>query len=505
MILLSLRFPAGRVHATPPGSHANEGRVEWPPSPWRIARALVATYFKMESPPPYEDARSAILALASNAPRYRLPRASEGHTRHYMPNAKSTTKVIDAFVSTSTGCAQDGGVSGALILGWSVDLTTHERVALQSILESLTYLGRAESWVIANLCQEPPDRWDMVPDEGCGEDLYLPALLQESHWAAWKSAFLADFPGKRRPNLGATNWDALVVETRQLQKEGWSSPPGQRLIHYRMPDGATTPLPSPRPSPPGGRPTLAWFRLGGPVLPKDTYATWIAERVRVSLMALTTGVNGRPSPTFSGHTEDGGAASGHGHAWFLPADEDGDGFLDHIGVWAPAGLGQRECDALGRLVRLWGDAHDLAVWLLGIDHPGNGFGPTWAEAHTVWRSATPFVCDRHPKRRNGGIKDGVEDQIRNAWVRHWAHRRHWPGSEHLPEKAPEVEVVLLPPAGQIACRWRQFRLDRPRRGPFGATSGRHHVELRFSAPIQGPLALGAGAHFGLGRFDPLHV
>ena len=43
MIALSVRFIAGRYHATPWGHHVNEGLIEWPPSPWRILRALLAS------------------------------------------------------------------------------------------------------------------------------------------------------------------------------------------------------------------------------------------------------------------------------------------------------------------------------------------------------------------------------------------------------------------------------------------------------------------------------
>ena len=44
MITLSLRFLAGRFHATPWGHHVNEGCAEWPPSPWRLLRSLVAAW-----------------------------------------------------------------------------------------------------------------------------------------------------------------------------------------------------------------------------------------------------------------------------------------------------------------------------------------------------------------------------------------------------------------------------------------------------------------------------
>ena len=43
-VIIKLTFPAGRYHATPWGRHVNEGVPEWPPSPWRLLRALVAVW-----------------------------------------------------------------------------------------------------------------------------------------------------------------------------------------------------------------------------------------------------------------------------------------------------------------------------------------------------------------------------------------------------------------------------------------------------------------------------
>ena len=45
MPTVSIRFPGGHYHATPWGSSPNEGLVEWPPSPWRLLRALLACGF----------------------------------------------------------------------------------------------------------------------------------------------------------------------------------------------------------------------------------------------------------------------------------------------------------------------------------------------------------------------------------------------------------------------------------------------------------------------------
>ena len=80
MTVLELRFPAGRYHATPWGRHVNEGAVEWPPTPWRIVRALIATWYLKAREIPTATLRSLVSAL-SQPPTFRLPPASTSHTR----------------------------------------------------------------------------------------------------------------------------------------------------------------------------------------------------------------------------------------------------------------------------------------------------------------------------------------------------------------------------------------------------------------------------------------
>src|SRR4051812_35490199 len=105
MTVLAYRFLAGRYHATPWGAHVNEGLVEWPPSPFRVLRALVATGFSRLGWTRIEGAaRELFDLLASAPPSYSLPDGSASHTRHYMPSFKgNTTKVIDAFLRFPEG------------------------------------------------------------------------------------------------------------------------------------------------------------------------------------------------------------------------------------------------------------------------------------------------------------------------------------------------------------------------------------------------------------------
>ena len=149
MTVLELRFPAGRYHATPWGRHVNEGAVEWPPSPWRILRALIATwYLKARS----EIAEATVHALAdalSEPPVFRLPRATTAHTRHYMPynegKTEKTTKIFDTFVQLPEGAS--------VLVAWEVVLPLEQVIALQTLAGRLGYFGRAESVVEARLLE----------------------------------------------------------------------------------------------------------------------------------------------------------------------------------------------------------------------------------------------------------------------------------------------------------------------------------------------------------------
>lgn len=499
MIAISFRFPAGRYHATPWGSHVNEGRVEWPPSPWRIARALVSVWHKLAEPPDEAAMRRVVVALASTPPRYRLPRASTAHTRHYMPIPGNTTKVLDAFVSTARRGAVDGGDEGALVVGWDLDLTADEHAALMKLLDGLGYLGRAEAWVEAALT-EPPPGWDMLPDgAAAGDDVFLWTVMSAPQWAGWREGFLAGVTSKKKPALPATVFDVLVQDTAALQKAGWSTPPGTCPVRYAVPRDAVRVSPVWTDAPPT-RADVAWLRISGPVMPPVAYTTWIAERVRVSAMSLSRDDDGAPSPVFSGHEATGAPASGQQHAWFLPYDQDDDGLIDHVAVWAPAGLGPREREALARLTGLWGDdGHTLDAVLLAFtcaaDHP-----PLQGTA-TVWRSATPFICPRHAKKRATGWKDSVVEQAQRAWRQLWEHRQAWPGATG-PAEAPGLTVEVVSREGPALRAWNQTRIDRPRRGVFGVVPRRFDLRLTFDQPVSGPLCLGAGAHFGLGRFIP---
>ncbi|HAA54645.1 MAG TPA: type I-U CRISPR-associated protein Cas5/Cas6, partial [Myxococcales bacterium] len=106
MFAIKFRFLTGRYHATPWDRQVNEGAIEWPPSPWRIYRALLACWHLKGGDIEEAQMRALIEQLVSVQPHYHIPDGVVAHTRHYMPlgaldgktSQDKTTKILDAFL-----------------------------------------------------------------------------------------------------------------------------------------------------------------------------------------------------------------------------------------------------------------------------------------------------------------------------------------------------------------------------------------------------------------------
>jgi len=176
-VILKLTFPAGRYHATPWGRHVNEGVPEWPPSPWRLLRALVATW-RRKCPDLSEADVRRVLDKLIRPPHFHLPSARVAHTRHYMPWEKKgpadRTMVYDTFVVVSR--------RNPLLISWpDALLSLDDQSTLKRLAECLTTLGRAEGWVQSELIDSVAAEWNCVPGAEAGSEqelvpVFCPAL-----------------------------------------------------------------------------------------------------------------------------------------------------------------------------------------------------------------------------------------------------------------------------------------------------------------------------------------
>lgn len=141
MLALAFTFPSGRYHATPWDRHVNEGAVVWPPEPWRVLRALIATWHhKIKPLDRHEEStlRGLIEALSQSLPEYELPPASHSHTRHYMPQREpgKTSLVFDAFAAISR--------KEPLVMAWpELDLPQEQLALLDDLLAVMGFVPEA--------------------------------------------------------------------------------------------------------------------------------------------------------------------------------------------------------------------------------------------------------------------------------------------------------------------------------------------------------------------------
>ena len=560
MIAIAFRFLTGRYHATPWGRHVNEGAVEWPPSPWRILRALVATWKRTLPEVPHGQVEPILHTLADKPPEFRLPPASTGHTRHYMPLGKTTGKepdkltlVFDPFVAIASEPGLAEGTShqpAALIAFWpGASLDNTQRSTLARILKNLNSLGRSESWCEATLLGD-----DVSPTEmpGFGGDVISkplgnrsPSIDQETIrllCADPESAFkispeASKELGKRkkvRPNQQPPVahdpvWDwNLCRETLTLRKQRWSDPPGSRWEQYARPRDCfkIRPKPKRQAKTKTAQPVqIVRYVLDSSVLPLATQTLPVAEAARRALMGAYkrvaeqypnddtdpgTAADRTKSQILSGKDRGGTPLEGHRHAYYLPTDEDGDGRLDHLTVYAKDGFGKEEIAAFYRLNLLKpgfdeGDDHPLRVLLIGMG-PACEYKPYPVKKSKVWVSATPYIATRYAKTRGRDRIDLYSLQARTEFIVTDLRSQIQAvlnNSDQVP-KVKGIQPIQEGGAFKVADRWRpiQFKRSRAKSGDDGNRRLVGAFRIEFEDCVRGPIALGWSNHFGMGLFLP---
>ena len=536
MIGLSIRFPAGRFHATPWGRHVNEAVPEWPPSPWRLLRALVATWKRKlnEDPLCMPEVVESLLRKLSSPPEFFLPPATVGHTRHYMPwykkGPQDRTMVFDAFVALEK--------SVEMVALWpDVFLEEGERVVLSRIVDCLGFLGRAESWSESRVLS------DAEASDAAGRMNCYPAGRREAFAAMETVSLLCADPmeafeneytpkishseGRGKAKLTAEtplydpDWH-LSMETLELHEQRWSDPPGSQWVHYlRSKDCFAVEFRRRSPLRERERPKVARFAFDSPVLPLVEETLKVAELARRTAMGCfrraeeerfcTTLSGGDPltrSEVFSGKNELGEPLSEHVHAFYLPTDEDGDGRLDHLTIIAEMGFGASEVRALDRMRSLKREQGEpIHLLLLGVSQRGRDVSPRVLGPSRCWVSATPFIATRYPKSR-GQKRDrpellGLDNQ--RAFARQVLLEELARWRERCPEIPEPLSVEPLNAdhrCGAHRLRPIQFKRFRQKRSDDGGRRAAGAFRIVFPEEVQGPVCLGHSAHFGMGLFVP---
>ncbi|MFD0692338.1 type I-G CRISPR-associated protein Csb2 [Actinomadura fibrosa] len=466
---LAFHFPWKRYHATPWGHYVNEGKVELPPSPWRILRALYSVW-KLRAPDLDADTVHGLLHQLAVPPDYTLPPYRLSHTRHYLPDTQhrtgtpSTDLALDAFAIL--------GGDATIGVHWPIDLPDHQHQALHRLAASLPYLGRADSLCEATLHTDNPH--PTTPKT-------VPLLDGHAPHGMLNTQVLA-------PDL-PLNLDALTAETTDTRRAKLLYPPGSRLLNYAVPAPE-------QPAPPHQRRTrtrttatsltTVRFSLHGTPQPRATDTIAVTDALRAATLKA---LGPTPGPSnLVGKDTHGQPLKGHQHAHYLGLTDNDT--LTGLAIWAPGGLTDQELHALhnlaGRSISVPQGVrgpHNLQIRVNAYGEP-DILPPQLTTPSTNWATSTPFVPNRWRPRSTT-----PDDHLTQEINRELAHRGI----------TTTVKITELP-----SKHWVTYRRHRPtqhqRTNRASTTRSPHGLHLQFTQPIPGPLCLGELSHFGLGHF-----
>ncbi len=506
-IVIEVDLLAGRYHAHVWGeAQFAMGAPEWPPSPWRLLRALASAWFTARPAPSTEGERDALLESLGrcSAPEMWLPKTAFREVRYYQPLEQKRALHHDFFAVPA---------GGRFHFVFDAQQSTGQRRLLETLLGRLRYFGRAESRAALRIRddltapgpgffrvtkRERADgttRWTprrvLCPSadrDFRASDLWASRQPVASGKKAKKPRAMAEPPG-----MPVHLVDVLLSERKPL-------PDGARWIEYALPDRSLVDeLPRVRPAQPPSVESHVEVREIGlrlcrriPIPLAEAVAIAHAYRA-AAVRSFEAATGGAHSHTLTGREEDGSIARGHRHLYYLPQPEPGRLELTALLIRVPAGasLRQEELDALMNVERI----------VLGTDerYPITVV-PEYANGNTLvparrWRSVTPFLPP-HQHRRGRAVTlpelqlaSCLEASCGVAPI--GASLARGPGGAGVRTPVSAHDYAPNPSGARRAPSWKLTqRLA-------------HWFTVDFDRSVVLAVPIGADAHFGLGQFGPI--
>jgi CRISPR-associated protein Csb2 len=444
MFALEVEYLLGRAFAAEFG---RQDRPEWPPEPGRLFAALAAAYF--ENGATATERRALEWLEQQPAPRIRA-------------GEPGVATVPDVFVPTNYKGdgppalrgkqprqfpAQGPSEATAYFIWPDAEVSTDVVRALDELASRVACLGRACSLVRMRVCDSNPEANYEPHPKG---DLVI-RVASRGRLGELEMLFQSD----RRPSAGA---QALYRRVGASAEETADSEFLQMAV---------------------------FEKVAGPGLPIEGALTLTAA-VRDALMSNAGNAGDIPALL---HGHDGETHCAIAALPFV-GRQHADGRLMGFAVVFPRNCGAQEkrkvlaaCHGLGeRGVHIPGIG-DWQVLATNADTTKQTLRPaTWTQPSRVWRTTTPIVLDRFPKKKGPTVEDILRTGCRRIGL---------PDPTAI-EHGPYSEVEGVPPVP--AFRLRRDSDERPRWAV--------HATLKFAVSVRGPVLVGAGRYFGLGLMRP---
>ena len=415
-VILQQNFTLGRFHANPWKAFPFDDPFgEWPPSPWRLIRALIARSHQFAREEPSigaSDLAALVRAFCTSSIRWHLP-AQSWHgpgLRQYQPaefsrvpkSAKEPGRMAHGTTKNLDNCWLTPGPDDSVYWFLDGEYWTDAAIRLlDACLARLTYFGRAESITLVRRSNDEVQH----PDPNC-------CATQQRNARSVPVLF---------PTIDATLAD-IERNTDDTEIADSTVPPGAvwrfaerpaRMPLREVPKRLTRRLPEK---------CFVQFAIGSRVSPAIDSAAILTNRFRGRAIKILSGGSWSRASTaekkaivlFTGKDANSEPVQGHRHAFFALWFDPGTGKAARILVWRRTPFSHNEqralLEAAQRPLSLGYNARGKDPWrvhLVPLDDtvsPPLGFDPI--RQFALWETMTPFVPPQHIYNRHGKEKPG---------------------------------------------------------------------------------------------------
>lgn len=499
--IIEVKLTAGRYHAHPWGvSQYGIGEPEWPPSPWRLLRALAAAWFNFQQPTDDPQKRDRLLEALGRAGRTRIivPRAAFGELRFFQPVLKDSE--INKRVDHRDLFAVVQGERFWFV--FDTTLIDEQKSLLDRLLSRIRYFGRSESRAVLRRVDEVPASTDECPlfdsvplrseahSYSANPIITRPVLCPGAQTNGSLDFVASDL--WRILDRNQNSSDDLPRHLTDLCIDAYRPlPNGCEWVDYALPARAIVhELPHrqrtiQRASDVAVREIR--FRLSRRTPIPVEHTVRVARAFRdEAVRHFNRLAPGQHSVALTGCLESGSPQRGHDHLYYLPQPSARTGSIEFLSVYVTSGhLNTAEFNALLSVERLRLRPNDPYPITIVAEAVSNNMGRTMASSR-CWRSSTPLV-----------IPERVQRDLSNAPLHDWIARI--------------LVGTGLPTTLTIAGKPRQVMVavhlyvtdDSGTKKPQFSRRWGYELELDFSQNVTlTQPALGKDAHFGLGQFEP---
>ncbi len=496
-VVLRQRFGLGRFHATPwKVNPFDDPFGEWPPSPWRLARAIVARSYQWGRETGQEMSADhldqLIHALRDSRYRFHLPVHARrgGAIRQYQPvefGWNPAEKKKAAVRSYRTSLAQDNYWCLPVNenIWWFIEgeaWNTNLLETMDQCLTRITYFGRAEALTEIRRTIDTP------PEPNC-------QLLDRR--SAGSVPVLVPAENATRADIERTTADALAAR---------NVPQGARLMYAKLPRRPPA-REMASPCAPRTHSRLIQFAIGWNVAVGMRSIVRLTARFRSrvlrQLYRIKTGgrsdawncldeASKNAIADMLGKDATGRKLDGHRHAEFhVWCENEAPTRLVVFRESRPFDTDEQQAILQAAERELsWAGVPAPGAWTIRLVPLDQAVPPPpgYASRTHVWDSLTPYVPPRHHLRR--GTTRGSESLERQ--VQRELALRGFANAERV-----QVEELREP-------AWVSVHVPASQR-KGGRTLGdrrAYFLRLRFPDPVAGPIRLGQSSSFGLGFFSP---